>query len=380
MADHGYYPYEEAQAKAKMRMSTVQRIGQLLMGGAQGFAASNENANPLESLFSGFGGGYAGSMASQNAAREYAAKQQEAEQAQQHRILQEAFMKAQIESMKKPEKVPGKQQDYQHLIDLGLSPVEARQVVYGPTMGEQATQKAEGPSGEIPKLSDEALDAAALRYSITGMMPSMGMGKNAAAYRAEVMNRGGKKYPAANIAANAAEYKKDSASLANTQKIADAATSWEDTVNLNSNVMMQYINQIPDTGTRFGNRVSRYLASQMGSPAQAAFNSARETIKVEYARLLSSPGIGNSVLSDASRREIEGILGGDMTAPQMKHALLVLRQDAKNRLSAYNKRVSEIQARLRSNTIGAVSSQPQGNQGGQDWIYDPETQELVPAQ
>lgn len=385
MANFGHAPYEEAAAQGTARVSMLQRLGQILSGAGQGIAASRNAANPLEAAFTGFSGAYGASQAARQAAEQYAMKKVEADRAEEERQQRMLLMQAQAERAGRPEtpQKPEKMDWWNLPPDQRQSYIDSQAALAGATAKATAQYKGNGAAGtgeSTPGLSNEALDAAAMRYSITGAMPSMGMGKQAAAYRAEIMNRAGKKYPSANIAANAAEYKKDNQSLTNIQKISDAASSWEDTVNRNADVMLQYINRIPETGTRFGNKVARYVASQTGSPAQAAFNSARETIKVEYARLLSSPGIGNAVLSDAARREIEGIISGDLTVSQMRHALSVLRQDATNRLGAYQKKVNDIQKRLRSNPIGAMSTYGGQGQQGQDieWIMD-ENGNLAPA-
>lgn len=214
----------------------------------------------------------------------------------------------------------------------------------------------------MPGLSDEALEAAAQRYALTGAMPAMGMGKQAAAYRAEIMNRAGKSYPSANIAANLADYKKNAASLSNVQRIRDAASAWENTAGKNADVALSALSGVPDWGNRPLNRIIRFFASQAGSPEMAAFNAARETIKVEYARLLSSPGVANGVLSDAARKEVEGIISGDLTKPQLVRALQILKNDAHNRRVSYDVQIKEIQNRLQGNKIGTAASSYVGGQ------------------
>lgn len=203
------------------------------------------------------------------------------------------------------------------------------------------------------ELDQPTLDMTALMYAKTGTLPPMGMGKAGAKVRTTILRHAAKNFPNLDVAANRADTQTNQAALGNLTKIHTAATAWKETVHKNADVMLKWLDKIPDTGTRFGNKISRYAASQLGSPEVAAFNTARETVKIEAARLLSSPGVGNAVLSDNARREVEALMSGDMTKAQMIRSLKVLLQDSENRTKAYEGEIGKVRAKLAWNQSGA---------------------------
>jgi len=375
---YGNPPYHETAFKAALR-SALSNFGT----GLQGLSAVPRGANFGTAFLAALGGSSRAVTQAQQAAQQYAQRQQEFElrtdMARTLQTLQEAQAKKAIHDAETPEKPP-KLEPYQ------LPPEEQAALIEFERRKAEALQstkpKTGGAAGEMPSLSDEALNAAAQRYALTGVMPSMGMGKQAAAYRAEIMNRAGKKFPAANIAANLADYKKDSSSLTKVQNVRDISAAWEGTVIANGQVMLEAAKHIPEFGNMPMNYIARHGETILGSARMAAFNTARETLKNEAARLLNQPGgTGGQVLSDASRKEIERIVSGNLTGNQLRASFNILRRDAMNKRTSYDRQVKEIQGRLRNNPIGATSTLPTApQQGTQSWIYDPDTGEMVPAQ
>lgn len=202
-------------------------------------------------------------------------------------------------------------------------------------------------------LDDPTLRMAALNYAKGGGLPTLGFGGKAAEARLKIMGYAAHNFPALDIAANKADLQKNTRALTDLQKLYDASTAFEATAIANANVMEGTLKGIPDTGTRFGNRVSRFLASQMGSPQVSQFYTALETVKPEFARLLTSPGATGGLLTDTSRREMSAVLSGDFTKPQLIHSLNILKRDAANRRTAYSNQIDAIRARLAWNQSGA---------------------------
>ncbi len=392
---YGYAPYEEAATRGQARVGLMQRLGQILAGAGQGLAATPQNAGVLESLATGFAGSYGANQRAQQAAQEYAMKKIAAERQQQMDELNKQNILSQIEARAKPApgpKVPGKQQDYQHLIKLGLSPAEARQTIYGLTLQEQTAQKTAAANlaggGAPPPMDEPTLLMAALNYAKGGGLPPLGMSKASAEARMKIMAYAAHHFPNLDVAANRADLQKNIRALTDLQKLYDASTAFEGTAIANADVMIGTLKGIPDTGTRFGNRIGRFLASQAGSPEVSQFYTALETVKPEFARLLSSPGATGGLLTDTSRREMSAVLSGDFTKPQLIHSLNILKRDAANRRMAYSKQIDVIRARLAWNQSGANpnfnvgAQQPQGgigqpSQGDIEWIMDP-SGNLVP--
>ena len=202
------------------------------------------------------------------------------------------------------------------------------------------------------EMDEPTLRMTSLMYSKTGQLPAMGMGKGGAQVRSKILNYAAHNFPALDVAANRADQRKNERALTDLQKLYDASTAFEQTAIKNADVMEQAMQGIPDTGTKFGNKAARLLAAQLGDPKVAAFNTALETVKPEFARLLSSPG-ASGMLTDTARREMQAIIGGDLTIPQMRKSLGILKRDAMNRRQAYSNQIDQIRARLAWNQTGA---------------------------
>jgi hypothetical protein len=355
---YGNPPYSESSLKSALRIA------------AAGLGSVPRGANFGTAFLAAAGGASKAYGAAQQAAQEYALKQQQMQEQQSMNEFTKAHLKAQTDALSR-EKTPPPPKTPTNVLDM--TPEQFDLYVQRQWALKKATTTTPGSAtgGDMPGLSSEALDQAALRYSMTGVLPSMGMSKQSAAYRAEIINRAATKYPQSNIAANLSDYKKDSASLTNVQKIRDAAAAWEQTAGSNADVMLRTLRGVPDTGNRPLNSIVRGAYSQMGSPSMAAFNTARETMKVEYARLLQSPGVASGVLSDTARREIENVVSGNLTKPQLIRSLQVLKRDAVNRRTSYDKQLGQIQGRLRNNPVGAAATMPTAQQPQtQEWIRD----------
>jgi hypothetical protein len=154
-ASSGYAPYQESALKAALRRY-------LSEGGIQaslaGLGSVPRGANFGEAFLAASGGAGRASTAAHQAAQEYAMKQEEAQQREEMNRYTKMNIESEIKSREKPpplEKVPGKQQDYEHLIALGHSPEDARQIVYGLTSAEQIKQKSSERPPKEPKEKED---------------------------------------------------------------------------------------------------------------------------------------------------------------------------------------------------------------------------------
>lgn len=212
-------------------------------------------------------------------------------------------------------------------------------------------------------LMDEAtLRMLALNYAKGGGLPALGLSKESAQAREKILNYAAHQFPALDVAGNKADLQKNTRALTDLQKLYDASTAFEATAISNSDVLLGTLKGIPDIPTRFGNKLGRFLASQFGSPQMSEFHTALETVKPEFARLLSSPGATGGLLTDTSRKEMSAVLSGDFTKAQLAHSLNILKRDAGNRRAAYSKQIDAIRSRIAWNQIGA---NPNFNVGGQ---------------
>lgn len=238
--------------------------------------------------------------------------------------------------------------------------------------GYQKYKEAGRAAGEdyAPVLTPEAKTMAAKVYAQTGTMVPMGMGKAGAAVRADVLNTAAREFKNTNPAQNKADYQASSRALTTLTNLDEQAAAFEQMAQNNAKILKETLGKVPNAGTRFGNKIARAFAKQMGDPNVAAFDTAREVVKNEYARLVSSLGAGSSMLPEGARKDIDAVIKGDFTPQQIIRALEVLARDAASKRKSLGDRISATRKRLEFN--------PAANQP--DLIYNPATGELEPAQ
>ena len=220
------------------------------------------------------------------------------------------------------------------------------------TRGQIATWTKEGSSGGFGgmnaiALTPEAQAMLAQQLATTGTMPALGMG---AGGRIAVANAAARIYPGANIGGAKADFQSNQASLVNLQKMSDGVRAFENTAIKNSNVMLNVMAKVPDSGAAWFNKPMRSVSlSGLGSADVAAFNAARRTVIPEFARILSNPTMAGQ-LSDDARHEIEGMVRGDYTLGQMMATIDILKQDAVNRRDSYDQQLAEVRDRIKGET------------------------------
>jgi hypothetical protein len=209
------------------------------------------------------------------------------------------------------------------------------------------------------ELSGPALDMAALNY-IRGGGIQAGYGKAGNRNRILIQNRAAELGPDANIAANKVEMAANRASLSKAQAMGDAINSFEGTITQNIGVFEEAAKKIADTGSPLLNKPLRYIQREvLGGTEQAAFDTARAVLVPELSRILMNPNL-TGVLTDSARHEIDQIIAGNATIPQMTAMLKVLQRDMGNRKTEVGRTIGEINARNRA--IGAPTAPAGGNQ------------------
>jgi hypothetical protein len=203
-----------------------------------------------------------------------------------------------------------------------------------------------GLGGEVG-LTEEGLNAAARQYAATGSMPSLGMG--AAGTRQAIINKAAELFPNVDIASNAAKYRAGSGALTNVTKQRTAVEAFEDTAARNSEILKDALRKIPDIGIRPLNQAARSIQTMLGDVEMAQFTTALQSVRNEYARIISNPNLVG-VMSDSARREGEVLLNPNATVDQILGALDVLQAEARNRRESF----------------GAVESDLLGSFGGGD--------------
>lgn len=229
--------------------------------------------------------------------------------------------------------------------DLAKQAAEAR-VAAAKVRGSSTAQ-------DTTPLSPAGLDMAALNYKKTGMMPALGMGDKTT--RKTIIDRAAQLTPAdmdrisagvGDIAANRADYRADSGSLAALQKQRDAITSFEKTASKNIDLFLTQAGKVVDTGSPLANTAVRAITGKLiGSPDQAAFDAARQVAINEIAKITSNPTLSGT-LSDSARHEVEAFNPKNATLKQSVAVMRLLKQDMANRTTSLDETLAATRKRL----------------------------------
>ncbi len=110
----------------------------------------------------------------------------------------------------------------------------------------------------------------------------------------------------------------------------------------NANVLEAQMAKVSDLGAPFLNTPVRALESKFaGNTNVAGFHAALLPVQADFARILNSPTAGGQ-LTDTARSEMEGAMSPGATVGQVKAALDVFRQDARNRKAAYEAQLQDL--------------------------------------
>lgn len=193
--------------------------------------------------------------------------------------------------------------------------------------------------------SDTPPDPNTVKYwaqSVAGgaPMPTLGMGKQAAGYRQAILSEVAKMQTAsgksgADQNAVTGSYKANVSTLAKITPLRAATEAYENTMLQNMDAAKQMIAKgAGTTGVPVINRWQRYIKGEYkGDPDVAAFNTAIQTVKNEYAKIQSG-SIGNTPVSDASRKEAEGMVNPNMTPQQIMANFDYMTKETGNRARA----------------------------------------------
>lgn len=226
--------------------------------------------------------------------------------------------------------------------------------------------KAPGVAEDEP-LTPAARHMWALYAAATAKLPPLGMGAAAATDRRAILNEAAILRPKANLAMSAAQYRSDSGSLSNVQRMYDATSAFERTALANADNMLRLIKNVPDTSINWLNAPARAFAKGMGSADVAAFDAARLPVQNEFARILESPTLAGE-LSIQARKEMERIVQGSYTKAQMASAIKVLRFDANQRKTNYAAQLQEINDRMTMRSMAEQDRAGAGAQTGGSWF------------
>lgn len=223
---------------------------------------------------------------------------------------------------------------------------------------------------EAPSMDDATLDMAAQMYLKSGMLPPFGMGKQGATYRAEILKRAAHGLTSTNgpdIAGNKASYDADRKSLSVLTQNKTSVEAFSKTALKNADMLEKRLDTIPDTGTMWGNRAARYIASHSGSADMAAYRAALETVTPELTRILSTATAGGVAITNSQKADVQAALSKDYTKKQMKSALALFRAELANRSASYDEEIGMLKGRLKQ-IPGGANIPP--SSGDVEWVRD----------
>lgn len=207
-------------------------------------------------------------------------------------------------------------------------------------------------------LSDEAINQAADKFHETGVLPSSGMGNQAAADKRAIMNRAAERHPGAQLAANSAEYKANSSTLTKLENQRATIGAFEQTAQKNIDLFLDQAGKVVDTGSPLANTFIRAASGKViGSPDQAAYDAARQVAINEIAKVTQGGGL-SGVLSDSARHEIASFNPSNATLKQTVAVVRLLKQDMANRTAGLDDQIATIKGRLGSTTTAAPAAAP----------------------
>ena len=171
-------------------------------------------------------------------------------------------------------------------------------------------------------------------------MPSLGMGKQAAAAKqaimAEVARLGGASgLNGADQAAQLAHYKAGSGQIANLEKMAGTIGVNEQTALANGQQFLDRSRELPGQ-TRFQplNAISDFIQRKAGGTTISAADAAYNTFVNEYAKVVAGSPSGAGVMSDSARHEAMSTISGSGSIEQKQAAFNQMKADMANRMNA----------------------------------------------
>ena len=230
------------------------------------------------------------------------------------------------------------------------------------------------------QLTPETIDVAANMYLKTGQMPQLGMGKQAAAARQQILNRatvlgttGADGQPApttADVAGNIVSAKQDYKSQEKATK--DFATGMQGRQVNSFNTAIDHLDTmgklsdaLANGDTKAINAIGNMVAKQTGAPAPTSFNAAKQIVTAEVIKSIVASGGGVKERQEAeanfaaanSPAQLKGVInaykdlmGGQLKSLELQYGNTTGRKDFEKKLTPAAK---EELSKVKSNLTGA---------------------------
>lgn len=219
--------------------------------------------------------------------------------------------------------------------------------------------------GSSGGLDETGIEYAAQKYRETGQMPPLGMGKAAAGIRAAIVERAAELAKkegtgAAGDVATAADTKANTAGLTNLGKMRASVAQAEGNATREADLTLSLLDKggLPGGPSALGKWIQGSRTGVFNDPDASAFQTAVESLKNEYVKVLSTQGgMSGGQSSDAARREADSYINPRLSKQQIKANIDVMRKSMKNRTAAIDQAYAETRAKL-SGGGKSVGDQP----------------------
>jgi len=230
------------------------------------------------------------------------------------------------------------------------------------------------------QLTPETIDVAANMYLKTGQMPQLGMGKQAAAARQQILNRAtvlgttgadGQPAPtAADVAGSIAGAKQDFKSQEKAVKDFSTGMQGRQVNSFNTAIdhldtMGKLSDALANGDTKAINAIGNMVAKQTGAPAPTSFNAAKQIVTAEVIKSIVASGGGVKERQEAeanfaaanSPAQLKGVInaykdlmGGQLKSLELQYGNTTGRKDFEKKLTPAAK---EELSKVKSNLTGA---------------------------
>jgi hypothetical protein len=211
-----------------------------------------------------------------------------------------------------------------------------------------ATHNLDGsPKSADGALTQDAIVFNAQQYLATGQMPTLGMGKQAAADREAILNMaatiaGGRGLKGEDLARQIAHYKAGSRQLATLEQQLGTIRAAEQTALANGQQFIDRSAELP-AQTSFSpiNAVTQTVQRYGGGTTIAAADAAWNTFASEYAKVVAGSPSGAGTLSDSARHEAQETMRSNASPNQKRAAFEQMKRDMENRIAAIHGSINE---------------------------------------
>ncbi len=229
----------------------------------------------------------------------------------------------------------------------GVSGNTAAQIASAQAMHASPSGSAILAQGQTPSLSEDAKDAAAARYNIDGTLPPMGMGKDGARAREDILNRAAMQAKSSGATPEEQRVtqignKANTASLTKLQSQESMVGAFEKTFNKNADIATEYSKKVDRTGVPVVNSwINAGKRAITGNPELSAYDAAVKATVNEYTKIISG-SMGNTPMAEGEIKKVEGLLNAAQTPQQVNEVISFMKRETQNRMKGFAEQKAEL--------------------------------------